>query len=128
MPGQGALGYPSSPNLVDSRRLPKRSLSNAHGHGAFFHAICHIEFTAINLALDAALHFPGMPDAYYADWLRIAKEEAIHFELLQKHLANIGYQYGDFDAHDGMWQLAERTSHDVLMRMRLVSRLLEARG
>ena len=128
VPAQSEVGYPAQPVLVDARRLPKRSLASKSGRGAFFHAICHIEFTAINLALDAALRFPGMPEAYYADWLRIAKEEALHFDLLQKHLAEIGFRYGEFEAHDGMWQLAERTAHDVLLRMGLVPRVLEARG
>lgn len=127
-PEQTEVGYPTRPMLVDARKLPKRSLASVDGRGAFFHAICHIEFTAINLALDAVLRFPGMPEAYYADWLRIAKEEALHFDLLQNHLAKIGFRYGDFDAHDGMWQLAERTSHDVMLRMGLVPRVLEARG
>lgn len=127
-PPQQSVGYPEKPTLVDARQLPKRSLRHKHGRGAFFHAICHIEFTAINLALDAALRFPGMPIDYYRDWLQIAKEEAAHFGMVVQHLGDIGYCYGDFDAHDGMWQLAERTSHDILMRMALVPRVLEARG
>ena len=101
-------GYPSRPKLVDARQLPRRQLASTEGRGAFFHALCHIEFTAINLALDAVLRFCGMPKAYYRDWLQIAKEEASHFEILQTHLAGIGYRYGDFDAHDGMWQLARK--------------------
>ena len=128
VPSQHTIGFPSRPKLVDPSALPKRSLSTDEGRGAFFHAICHIEFTAINLALDAALRFPNMPENYYRDWLRIAQEEAVHFELLQTHLSRFGYRYGDFEAHDGMWQLAERTSHDVLVRMALVPRVLEARG
>ena len=127
-PARDAVAYPDNLRLVDAKHLPKRSLKSIEGHGAFFHAICHIEYTAINLALDAALSFAGLPLTYYSDWLQIAKEEAHHFELLQNHLSGIGFQYGDFDAHSGMWDLAERTSHDLLLRMALVPRVLEARG
>ncbi|MGR8947009.1 MAG: ferritin-like domain-containing protein [Gammaproteobacteria bacterium] len=127
-PSRQDVGYPDAPQLVDARSLPKRSLSTVEGRGAFFHAICHIEFTAINLALDAAIHFSEMPLDYYRDWLQIAQEEATHFEMLNNHLAQIGFQYGDFDAHSGMWELAERTAHDLLLRMALVPRVLEARG
>ena len=127
-PARGDVGYPDNLKLVDAKFLPKRSLKTLEGHGAFFHAICHIEYTAINLALDAALYFAQLPLAYYRDWLQIAKEEACHFELLQGHLREIGFQYGDFDAHSGMWDLAERTADDLLLRMALVPRVLEARG
>lgn len=127
-PRLNEVGVPDLPRLVPAKNLPKRTLMNMHGRGAFFHAICHIEFTAINLALDAALRFSGMPAQYYSDWLRIAQEEAAHFAMLSSHLGEIGFEYGDFDAHDGMWQLAERTAHDVVLRMALVPRVLEARG
>lgn len=122
------VGRPALPQLVDPRKLPRRKLGSQAGHGAFVHAICHIEFTAINLALDAAVRFDGMPDEYYRDWIRVAKEEAEHFLLLQRHLNSIGYAYGDFTAHDGLWDMAERTSDDVLRRMALVPRVMEARG
>lgn len=123
-----AVGVPDLPVLVAPRDLPKRSMNDRVGQGAFFHAICHIEFTAINLALDAALRFPSMPRDYYRDWLGIAMDEATHFSLLCSHLRKFGFQYGDFDAHDRMWRLAERTEHDLLLRMALVPRVLEARG
>ncbi|MEM7466323.1 MAG: DUF455 family protein [Pseudomonadota bacterium] len=128
VPNQASVGFPSRPKLVDAKELPKRALSTDEGRGAFFHAICHIEFTAINLAIDAALRFSAMPFDYYRDWLQIAKEEAIHFGLLRDHLNALGYDYGDFDAHDGMWQLAQRTADDVILRMALIPRVLEARG
>jgi uncharacterized ferritin-like protein (DUF455 family) len=92
------------------------------------HAVAHIEFNAINLALDAVWRFPGMPEAYYRDWLRVASEEALHFSLLSTHLATLGHAYGDFDAHDGLWTMVEKTAHDVTARMALVPRTLEARG
>lgn len=89
------------------------------------HAIAHIEFNAINLALDAIWRFPGMPEAFYLDWLRVAAEEAKHFRLLQGHL---GHDYGDFPAHQGLWTMCEKTAHDIVARMALVPRTLEARG
>ena len=92
------------------------------------HALAHIEFNAINLALDAVWRFPGMPTAFYEDWLRVAAEEALHFSLLTDHLKTLDAAYGDLPAHDGLWEMAERTRGDVLARMALVPRTLEARG
>jgi uncharacterized ferritin-like protein (DUF455 family) len=92
------------------------------------HALAHIEFNAVNLALDAIWRFGGMPPAYYTDWLRVAKEEASHFMMLAAHLQVLGWQYGDFPAHDSQWEMAEKTRDDVVARMALVPRTLEARG
>lgn len=92
------------------------------------HALAHIEFNAINLALDALWRFPDMPLAYYTDWLRVAAEEARHFSMVTAHLQVLGYQYGDFPAHDSLWEMVEKTRGDVLARMALVPRTLEARG
>jgi len=92
------------------------------------HSIAHIEFNAINLALDAVWRFAGMPQAYYRDWLRVAAEEAKHFALLQAHLHQLDCAYGDFPAHDGLWTMCEATQNDVVARMALVPRTLEARG
>jgi uncharacterized ferritin-like protein (DUF455 family) len=100
----------------------------AEGHAALIHAVAHIEFNAINLALDAVWRFSGLPADFYGDWLRVAREEALHFSLLQAHLRTLGHAYGDFEAHDGLWMMTARTSEDVLARMALVPRLLEARG
>lgn len=121
-------GRPAQPELVDPRHLPRRQLGTQAGHAAFVHAICHIEFTAINLALDAAVRFPGMPAGYYADWIGVAKEEALHYSLLDRHLRSLGYAYGDFAAHNGLWDMAERTGDDILRRLALVPRVMEARG
>ncbi|QKT02557.1 ferritin-like domain-containing protein [Ectothiorhodospiraceae bacterium 2226] len=121
-------GRPARPRLVPPRVLPKRGLGSREGRAALIHALCHIEFNAINLGLDAVYRFRGLPPAYYGDWLRVAAEEALHFELLQAHLASLGYAYGDFDAHDGLWEMACETAHDVVARMALVPRVLEARG
>jgi uncharacterized ferritin-like protein (DUF455 family) len=103
-------------------------MASIEGRAALMHAVAHIEFNAINLALDACWRFAGMPQAYYRDWLLVAAEESRHFQLVQGHLRTLGFDYGDFDAHDGLWQMAQRTAGDVLARMALVPRILEARG
>jgi uncharacterized ferritin-like protein (DUF455 family) len=101
---------------------------SVEGRGALVHAICHIEFNAVNLALDAVWRYDGMPATYYADWVRVADEEARHFTLLRDHLRANGLDYGDFTGHDGLWAMCEKTAHDVVARMALVPRTLEARG
>ncbi len=121
-------GRPEKPILVHQQEVPRRSLGTEAGRAAFIHAICHIEFNAINLALDALYRFRDFPDTYYKDWLKVAKEESEHFQLLNARLHNLGYQYGDFTAHNGLWDMACRTEHDSLHRMALVPRVLEARG
>jgi uncharacterized ferritin-like protein (DUF455 family) len=121
-------GRPTQPVLVEPSALRSRRIGSREGHGALIHAICHIEFTAINLALDAAWRFRDLPDDYLGDWLRVAADEARHFGLLRTHLRTLGYDYGDFPAHAGLWDMARRTAHDALDRMALVPRVLEARG
>lgn len=124
----GLPGRPERPVLVAPRDLPARSPNTPMGHAALIHSVAHIEFNAINLALDAVWRFEGLPRAFYGDWLKVAREEALHFTLLSEHLATLGHAYGDFEAHDGLWLMTARTRHDVLARMALVPRLLEARG
>ena len=121
-------GRPARPLLVAAAHVPRRSLHTPQGRAALLHAVAHIEFNAINLALDAIWRFAGMPEAYYRDWARVAAEEALHFSLLDDHLATLGHAYGDFDAHDGLWTMVEKTKHDITARMALVPRTLEARG
>ena len=121
-------GHPSKPKLVHPQDVGRRSPYTAQGHAALMHSIAHIEFNAINLALDAVWRFAGMPEQYYRDWLRVAREEAQHFTLLRNHLLSIGYDYGDFLAHEGLWTMCEATQHNVTARMALVPRTLEARG
>ncbi len=121
-------GRPAKPVLLSAREVPSQSPFTTQGRASLLHAIAHIEFNAINLALDATFRFPHMPEAFYIDWLRVASEEALHFGLLHQHLQSLGFNYGDFHAHDGLWQMAHRTRHDVLARMALVPRTLEARG
>ncbi len=122
------VGRPEKPELVDARQLQQRGFGLAVGRAAMIHAIAHIEFNAINLSLDAVCRFTAMPRAYYDDWVRVAAEEAFHFSLLSSHLQHLGYQYGDFPAHNGLWEMVQETSYDVLARMALVPRVLEARG
>ncbi len=121
-------GRPSRPRLVHPRDVPQRGLGSLEGRAAFLHAIAHIEFNAINLALDAAYRFRGLPPAFRADWLHVADDEARHFTLLSARLAELGFAYGDFDAHDGLWEMARKTAHCDRSRMALVPRVLEARG
>jgi uncharacterized ferritin-like protein (DUF455 family) len=124
----GIPGRPARPQLVEHIKLKPPSMRTPAGVAALVHAIAHIEFNAINLALDICWRFAGMPEAFYRDWLRIAQEEAKHFTLLREHLLSLGFDYGDFDAHNALWDMAERTKHDLLARIALVPRTLEARG
>nr|WP_281397235.1 ferritin-like domain-containing protein [Chitinivorax tropicus] len=121
-------GRPAKPVLVDPQQVPRRRIGTPAGKVALIHAIAHIEFNAINLALDAVYRFRGLPLDYYRDWLQVAAEEAYHFQLLNDRLAVLGAAYGDEAAHNGLWNMAIQTDHDVLVRMALVPRILEARG
>jgi uncharacterized ferritin-like protein (DUF455 family) len=121
-------GRPERPKLLAPKEVPARSPFTPTGLAGLLHAVTHIEFNAINLALDATWRFAGMPPAYYRDWLRVASEEALHFTLLREHLLTLGHDYGGFDAHDGLWTMAMRTASDATARMALVPRTLEARG
>lgn len=125
---QAAAGRPARPRLVSPLAVPRRSPHTVAGRAALVHALAHIEFNAVNLALDATYRFRGLPREYYRDWLGVAQEEAQHFVLLRTHLRTLGYDYGDFPAHDGLWDMAVKTAHDPLARMALVPRVLEARG
>lgn len=124
----GLPGRPPRPVLVAPDAVPTRSPHTRVGRAALMHAIAHIEFNAINLALDALWRFPDLPPDYYRDWARVAREEAEHFEKVCEVLTELGHAYGDFEAHDGLWRMAWRTRHDGLARMALVPRTLEARG
>jgi len=124
----GEPGRPRRPRLVAPRELHGRGLHTPEGHAALIHAIAHIEFNAINLAWDAVYRFRGLPRAFYDDWVRVADEEACHFGLMRDHLRGLGYDYGDFVAHNGLWEMAQKTAFDPLVRMALVPRVLEARG
>ncbi|QKI88985.1 ferritin-like domain-containing protein [Thiomicrorhabdus xiamenensis] len=121
-------GRPSKPELVSPKKLPRRGLGTTEGHAALMHSIAHIEFNAVNLALDAIYRFQEMPRQYYGDWLGVAGEESYHFQMVREHLFHLGYEYGDFPAHDGLWMTTYQTDHNPLVRMALVPRTLEARG
>lgn len=125
---QDEPGRPLRPELVAPRDLQRRRLGSVAGQAALLHAIAHIEFNAINLAWDAVCRFGAMPEQFYRDWAKVAGEEAYHFGLLSARLEKLGYRYGDFSAHNGLWTMALKTRDDVLVRMALVPRVLEARG
>ena len=124
----GIPGRPARPMLIAHTQLKQRSVGTLEGRAALLHAIAHIELNAIDLALDAVWRFDGMPRAFYLDWASVAREEALHFGLLRDHLLGLGFGYGDFPAHHALWDMAEKTKFDVLARMALVPRTLEARG
>ncbi|HED33552.1 MAG TPA: ferritin-like domain-containing protein [Gammaproteobacteria bacterium] len=124
----GEAGRPDRPELVAPRDVPKRSMQTPQGRVVLCHALAHIEFNAINLALDAIYRFRDMPESFYGDWLKVASEEAYHFSLLESYLNQHECEYGDYVAHDGLWHMAQITAHDVMVRMALVPRVLEARG
>ena len=144
---------PARPEWVLHTQVARRSPKTLSGRASLIHSIAHIEYNAVNLALDAIWRFPGMPETYYRDWLQVAVEEAQHFSLLRAHLRQMhqppspstpstrpvpssewqevpeqGWDYGDFPAHGGLWQMCERTADDVVARMALVPRTMEARG
>ncbi|MGC9456061.1 MAG: ferritin-like domain-containing protein [Halothiobacillaceae bacterium] len=121
-------GRPPRPELVRPRDLAQRDVHSQEGRVILAHALAHIEFNAINISLDAAYRFRGMPEQYYLDWLQVAAEEGAHFVLLADYLEDYGAAYGDYPAHDGLWEMVRRTDDDVLIRMALVPRVFEARG
>ncbi|MDQ9171735.1 ferritin-like domain-containing protein [Oxalobacteraceae bacterium R-40] len=127
-PSASIPGRPERPELVSPLSVKRRSMRTEEGRATLIHALAHIEFNAINLALDAVWRFPEMPNDYYADWLKVAAEEALHFSLLESHLRVLGHAYGAFPAHNSLWDMAEKTGHDALARMALVPRTMEARG
>lgn len=121
-------GYPQSLTLVPPKHLKRRGIQEQAGRNVLMHAIAHIEFNAINLALDAAYRFTGLPDQYYRDWIGVAADEARHFSMVTSYLRDNGQEYGDYPAHNGLWNMAKETNHDALARMALVPRVMEARG
>ena len=121
-------GLPPKPELVSPKEVKKRSMRTQEGRAVMLHALAHIEFNAINLALDAIWRFANMPEQYYVDWLKVATEEAYHFSLINEHLHHFGYEYGSFPGHNSLWEMVDKTKGDVLARMALVPRTMEARG
>lgn len=123
-----AVRFPVRPVLMAPRNMPNRGLGTRDGVIAFFHAIAHVEFMAVSLAWDLLYRFRGLPTQFYQDWLRIADEEAQHFELIRQHLRNLGIEYGDLPAHGGLWDHAVETADNLLARLAMVPRCMEARG
>lgn len=124
----GIPGRPHKPALVPHTQLKQRSMRTVEGRAALIHALAHIELNAVDLALDIVWRFPGLPDTFYREWMQVAGEEALHFSLLRDHLRKLGFEYGDFPAHNALWEMAEKTQGDLLARIALVPRTLEARG
>lgn len=121
-------GRPEKPELIPPLQVPKRKMDSVEGRVSLMHALAHIEFNAMNLALDAIWRFPNMPKQYYEDWLQVAKEESYHFTLVNEYIQTLGFKYGDFPAHNSLWEMVERTADSVIARMALVPRTMEARG
>lgn len=121
-------GYPPELTLVSPKKLRRRGIQSQTGRNILLHAVAHIEFNAINLALDAAYRFRNQPKEFYLDWLRVADDEARHFTMIRNYLEDNDCSYGEYPAHNGLWDMATRTQHDVVARMALVPRVLEARG
>jgi uncharacterized ferritin-like protein (DUF455 family) len=121
-------GYPPQLELVAPKHLKRRGISTQTGRNILMHSVAHIEYNAINLALDAAYRFRHQPNAYYCDWLRVAQDEARHFQLINTYLQANDCAYGAYPAHNGLWSMTVETDYDVLARMALVPRVLEARG
>ena len=129
-------GRPQTPKLVPPKQLKKRSIRSERGRIALLHAIAHIELNAIDLAWDIVARFadpattsaPAMPRSFFDGWTRVALEEAKHFSLLNQRLTELGSHYGALDAHDGLWEAAQTTGHDLTARLAVVPLILEARG
>ena len=122
---------PARPELRPPRDMPKRRATGSRENRiALLHALAHIELNAIDLAVDMLARFaaPELPRAFYQDWVQVAAEEAKHFRLLSDRLAALGAGYGDLPAHDGLWEAAAETAHDLLARLAVVPLVLEARG
>ncbi|MBR7778941.1 ferritin-like domain-containing protein [Undibacterium rugosum] len=124
----GIPGRPVRPELVPPGQVGRRAMHTVEGRAVLIHALAHIELNAINLAADILWRFAGLPEQFYRDWLRVMKEEAYHFQLLSDHLQQQGYHYGDFTAHNSLWEMAAKTRQDLIARLALVPRTLEARG
>lgn len=123
-------GRPEFPRLVPPGDVPKRGIGSGDGRIALLHSICHIELNAIDLALDIVARFTAvpLPRSFFDGWMMVASEEAKHFSLLRDRLREFGADYGDLPAHDGLWEAAQATKHDLTARLALVPLVLEARG
>ncbi|PYE44644.1 uncharacterized ferritin-like protein (DUF455 family) [Rhizobium sp. PP-F2F-G20b] len=123
-------GRPEKPELIPPQRVPRRALTTLRGRIALLHAIAHIELNAVDLALDIVARFATerVPNSFFDGWMRVAFEEAKHFRLVRNRLRDLGADYGDLPAHDGLWQAAHDTRKDLTARLAVVPLILEARG
>ena len=122
--------HPARPELLPPSAMPRRGRGQSlPGRKALLHALAHIEFVAIDLALDMAGRFGAeMGEGFVGDWLSVAADEAMHFVLLARRLKALGSGYGALPAHDGLWEAADKTRDDVAARLAIVPMVLEARG
>jgi uncharacterized ferritin-like protein (DUF455 family) len=123
-------GRPERPELRPPREMPRRSKHGLKGRYALLHALAHIELNAVDMTWDLIARFThmSMPRAFYDDWVQVGLEEAKHFKMISTRLKELGEGYGDLPAHDGLWQAAHATGHDLLARLAIVPLILEARG
>lgn len=123
-------GRPKNPRLLAPRDMPKRALGGVQGRVALIHSLAHIELNAVDLTWDLIGRFADrkLPRSYYDDWVRVGLEEAKHFSMLEDRLAQLETAYGDLPAHDGLWQAAQETGHDLAARLAIIPLVLEARG
>ena len=122
---------PGRPELLAPGRMAKRrSAGSATTRIALLHALAHIELNAVDLAWDLIARFAStdMPRAFFDDWVTVGDEEGLHFLLISDRLASLGAHYGDLPAHDGLWEAAAETAHDLMARLAIVPLVLEARG
>lgn len=121
---------PQQPQLLPPKDMPKRSTGPGKGRPALIHALCHIELNAVDLAWDIVARFTDqdLPRAFYDDWVQVAVDEALHYQMLEQMLIGLGEHYGAFPAHDGLWQAAEQTAHSLSARLAIVPCTHEARG
>jgi uncharacterized ferritin-like protein (DUF455 family) len=123
-------GRPDKPELISPRNMPKRAVGGDKGRFAMLHALAHIELNAVDMTWDLVGRFihEDVPRDFFDNWVQVGLEEAKHFEMLANRLVEMGGQYGDLPAHDGLWQAAQATGHDLLARIAVVPLVLEARG
>jgi len=123
-------GRPERPLLLPPRQMPKRSMGGEKGRIALLHSLAHIELNAIDMTWDLVGRFAreDVPRAMFDDFVQVGLEEARHFEMVERRLVALGGAYGDLPAHDGLWQAAQATGHDLLARVAVVPLVLEARG
>lgn len=121
--------YATRCNIVSPSQLRQRKdFDSKEGLATLVHSIAHIEFSAIDLALDAVYRYPDMPMEYKIDWLEVASDEIRHFQMLNEQLLELGFPYGSFPVHSGLFDAATNTAHNILDRMAIVPRYFEASG